>query len=73
MRHILTEISTKFKLRIKYVLKRFVKRAPGVYIGALNLIAPIPGCSNFTFFIFVEPRNRPLTFAKHFICLQHIT
>ena len=23
-----TEISTKFKLRIKYVLKRFVKRAP---------------------------------------------
>ena len=29
MRHILTEISNKFKLRIKYVLKRFVKRAPG--------------------------------------------
>ena len=28
MRHILTEISPKFKLRIKYVLKRFVKRAP---------------------------------------------
>ena len=28
MRHILTEISPKFKLRIKFVLKRFVKRAP---------------------------------------------
>ena len=28
MRHILTGISTKFKLRKRYVLKRFVKRAP---------------------------------------------
>ena len=32
MRHILTEISPKFKLRIKFVLKRFVKRAPDILI-----------------------------------------
>ena len=43
MRHILTEISPKFKLRIKYVLKRFVKRAPGLiftttFIKNLNFL-----------------------------------
>ena len=38
MRHILTEISHKFKLRIKYVLKRFVKRAPDLFLTKNNSV-----------------------------------
>ena len=47
MRHILSEISTKFKLRIRHVLKRFVKRAPGFYVTR-------PFDSKLTILLFLE-------------------
>ena len=42
MRHILTEIIPKFKLRIRYVLKRFVKRKISLYIEFVRLFELMP-------------------------------